>query len=72
METSVVTVKGQATIPVEIRRHLRLKAGDQVGFEVDCRGRVILKKCGREEALWAKALESTLVAEWGSTKDDDL
>ena len=72
METSVLTIKGQATIPVAIRRHLKLKAGDQIAFELDTKGRVILKKCAREEALWAKALESTLLAEWWNARDDDL
>ena len=72
MEISVLTVKGQATIPAEIRRHLKLRAGDQIGFEVDSKGRVLLRKCVREEVVWARALESTLTKEWGSDLDDDL
>ena len=72
METTVVTVKGQATIPVGLRRHLGVGPGDHIGFEVDGEGRVIVKKCSREAALWAKALEPTLLAEWGSSVDDDL
>lgn len=35
MLTSTVTVKGQVTIPVEIRRLLNLQAGDQVAFIID-------------------------------------
>jgi AbrB family looped-hinge helix DNA binding protein len=35
MLTSTVTVKGQVTIPVEIRRRLHLQAGDQVAFIID-------------------------------------
>ena len=35
MFTSTLTVKGQVTIPVEIRRLLNLKSGDQVTFTVD-------------------------------------
>ncbi len=72
METSVVTTKGQATIPAKIRRQLNVKPGDQIGFEVDAAGNVILRKCSRTEALWAKAMESTLAAEWGNSCDDNL
>ena len=32
MLTSTLTVKGQVTIPVEIRRLLNLQAGDRVAF----------------------------------------
>ena len=32
METSVMTRKGQVTIPAEIRRELRLREGDRVRF----------------------------------------
>jgi AbrB family looped-hinge helix DNA binding protein len=35
MLASTVTVKGQVTIPVEIRRLLNLQAGDQVAFIID-------------------------------------
>jgi len=39
---SAITVKGQATIPKEIRRHLRLKPGDRVKFFVHPDGTVVL------------------------------
>ena len=32
---SVITRKGQVTIPVEIRRALALKEGDKIAFEVE-------------------------------------
>jgi AbrB family looped-hinge helix DNA binding protein len=35
MPTATVTSKGQITIPVEVRRNLGLKAGDQVNFYKD-------------------------------------
>ena len=43
MLTSTVTVKGQVTIPVEIRRLLNLQAGDQVVFIIDD-GRIALER----------------------------
>ena len=37
---STVTSKGQITIPVEVRRHLRLATGDRVAFLIDEGGAV--------------------------------
>jgi antitoxin PrlF len=42
MPASTITSKGQTTIPREIRRHLKLKAGDRVEFVVEADGRVVL------------------------------
>ena len=42
MAVSTITSKGQATIPGEIRRHLKLKAGDRLEFLVEPDGMVIL------------------------------
>lgn len=37
-----VTSKGQVTIPIEIRRHLGIEAGDRISFIVDDDGAVRL------------------------------
>jgi len=42
MPVSTITRKGQTTIPGEIRRHLKLKAGDRVEFVIEAEGRVVL------------------------------
>lgn len=39
---SAITVKGQATIPKQIREHLQLKPGDRVKFFVHPDGSVVL------------------------------
>ena len=39
---SAITTKGQATIPKEIRRHLKLKPGDRVKFFIHPNGTVVL------------------------------
>lgn len=39
---SAITKKGQATIPKEIREHLRLKPGDRVKFFMHPDGSVVL------------------------------
>jgi len=42
MTISTITSKGQTTIPGEIRRHLKLKAGDRIQFIVEDDGKVVL------------------------------
>jgi antitoxin PrlF len=42
MALSTITSKGQTTIPGEIRRYLKLKAGDRVEFIVEPDGKVVL------------------------------
>lgn len=39
---SAITIKGQATIPKAIRKHLGLKSGDRVKFFVHPDGSVVL------------------------------
>jgi antitoxin PrlF len=52
MESSTVTVKGQITIPVRIRRQLGIKAGDKVEL-VEEGGRVYLvRREDRPEAAF--------------------
>ena len=43
MPTSLLTAKGQTTIPKKIREYLNLHPGDKVDFVVDRNGDVILK-----------------------------
>lgn len=42
MAVSTITSKGQTTIPSEIRRLLKLKAGDRIEFVVEADGKVVL------------------------------
>ncbi len=50
MESARVTSKGQITIPVEIRKQLRLSAGDRVQFVQGDRGRFELIPCNESLA----------------------
>ena len=43
MPISTITSKGQTTVPGEIRRHLKLKAGDRLGFFIGRDGKVVLE-----------------------------
>jgi AbrB family looped-hinge helix DNA binding protein len=42
MAKSTITSKGQTTIPIEIRRRLKLKQGDRIEFFVQPDGKVVL------------------------------
>ena len=42
MAESTMTSKGQTTIPIEIRRRLKLKPGDRIEYVVDKGGKIVL------------------------------
>jgi antitoxin PrlF len=65
---SRLTSKGQATIPVEVRRALRLRPGDRVAFDLK-KGKVSLR---RADTLDAAFLELSEIAfeEWNSPEDE--
>jgi len=43
MTTATVTSKGQVTIPVEIRRKLRLRAGSKIDFIENGAGEMVIR-----------------------------
>ncbi len=43
MPTSTITVKGQTTVPKEIRDFLQLNPGDQIDFIIESDGRVLIQ-----------------------------
>ena len=43
MSIGTLTSKGQITIPNEVRKRLRLKAGDRIEFKVEADGKVTLQ-----------------------------
>jgi AbrB family looped-hinge helix DNA binding protein len=60
--------KFQATIPLSIRRALKLKAGDRIVFELK-ENKVELRKITKMDKEYLKALEKTL-GEWESEADE--
>lgn len=56
MPTSLITSKGQTTIPKKIRKYLHLQPGDRVDFVVDEKGKVVLEPA----TLDVKELEGLL------------
>lgn len=48
--STVVTRKGQVTIPKKVREHLGIVPGTRVDFELDEDGRVTVRKAGNKGA----------------------
>lgn len=48
--STTLTVKGQVTIPKQIRDALNLKPGSQLDFAVNKEGHVVLRKVGSKAA----------------------
>jgi AbrB family looped-hinge helix DNA binding protein len=71
MNASKVTSKGQVTIPKEVRKRLRLGAGDMLVYEFQENGLVVVRKMEPFDAGWHRALSSTVADEWNSPEDDE-
>ena len=69
MLASTLTVKGQATIPAEVRKALLLHPGDRVIFKITDNKAIIAKAEPFDHHYYA-SLSSTL-SEWNSKDDDD-
>lgn len=66
---SKLTTKGQATIPAEVRRLLKLSAGDHVAFRLE-NGHVELERAQPLDLEFAGALGPTLQSEWLAEEDE--
>jgi AbrB family looped-hinge helix DNA binding protein len=69
MLTSRLTKKYQATLPVQVRKILQLKAGDKVAFEIE-NDTVVIRKVEPLEIEFLESLETTL-NEWQSKYDEE-
>jgi antitoxin PrlF len=67
-QTSKLTSKFQATVPLPVRKALHLKAGDLVGFEIEG-NEVRLRRATPLDLAFTQALEGTLSV-WSSKEDD--
>jgi antitoxin PrlF len=64
-----LTSKGQATIPVQVRKALRLRPGDRVAFDVSG-NRATLRKLDPQDRAYL-ALAGEAFSEWNSPEDDE-
>jgi AbrB family looped-hinge helix DNA binding protein len=83
MATASLTSKGQITVPVEVRRKLRLKPGDQVSFEEKPNGvfefrakrRSIMDICGAGKwdgpPVTIEEMNETIEKGWAGLLEDD-
>ncbi len=72
MLTSKVTVKGQVTIPSEVRAKLDIRAGDVLVYEFDKDSAAVrVSKLRPFDAEWHRAVSATLEDEWNSAEDDE-
>ena len=69
MLISTLSSKGQATIPADVRKSLKLKAGDKVSFEI-LEHQVVIRKARAFDRHYHEALSQTL-SEWDSIEDDE-
>ena len=69
MQYSKVTQKYQATIPLNIRKILKLNKGDVLLFKINNK-QIIIDKAEPFDIEYHKALQSTLASEWNSKEDD--
>ena len=67
--SSRLTTKGQATIPLPVRRRLHLEPGDIVIFEESEAETVRIRKAVPLDLEFLSALKKTL-SEWNSENDD--
>jgi antitoxin PrlF len=67
-----LTTKHQTTIPVEVRRALGLRAGDQVEFAVEG-STVTLRKAEPRlsEDLMFRLIQSHAMRDWDTPEDDE-
>lgn len=64
-----ITQKGQATIPLKIRKMLGLEQGDRVQFDITDNG-VMIRKAEPLDKPYMSGVEAQL-SEWNSQEDND-
>ena len=65
-----ITAKGQTTIPQDVRRALKVSAGDLIAWEVGTDGTATVRRIQPLDLEYLRALEGTL-SEWAGAADED-
>ena len=65
-----ITAKGQTTIPQDVRRALKVSAGDLIAWEVGTDGTATVRRIQPLDLEYLRALEGTL-GEWAGAADED-
>jgi antitoxin PrlF len=69
IDSSKLTSKCQATVPLSVRKRLNLKAGDTVVFEESQDGTICIRKAEPLDLEFFLALEHTF-SEWTTDNDE--
>ncbi len=69
LASSRLTRKGQATVPLMVRKTLNLKPGDTLIFEETKKGVVRIRRAEPLDLEFLSSLEKTL-SEWSSENDE--
>lgn len=72
MNLAKVSANGQITVPVEIRRALKLKEGDKVLFYRNANGEVTINNASATALLKVQAAMSGAAEEAGLYTEDDV
>ncbi|MGL1832057.1 AbrB/MazE/SpoVT family DNA-binding domain-containing protein [Rhodocyclaceae bacterium SMB388] len=65
-----ITVKGQTTIPQEVRAALKVAPGDLLAWEVDEQGTATVRRVEPLDIDYLRAVEATL-GEWAGAADEE-
>ena len=65
-----ITAKGQTTIPQDVRRALKVSAGDLIAWEVGTDGTATVRRIQPLDLEYLRAVEGTL-GEWAGAADED-
>jgi AbrB family looped-hinge helix DNA binding protein len=71
MNLAKISANGQVTVPIEIRRKLRLKEGDKLLF-VERGGEVVINNASATAIIQAQAAFAGAAQDFGVANDDDV
>lgn len=69
-EISKITVKGQTTVPRQIREAVHIAAGDLIAWEVHDDGSIRVRRVDPLDVAYLRALDESL-SEWSSDADEE-
>ena len=72
MNLAKLSSTGQVTVPVEIRRLLKLKTGDKILFIQDERGAVVIENASINAIRKAQRAFEGVAEEYGFKNEDDV
>jgi len=71
MNLAKVSANGQVTVPVEIRRKLRLKEGDKLLF-IERDGEIVINNASATAIIRAQAAFAGAAQDFGVTNEEDV